>query len=1197
LAGLVGIHSCQDVYLDENATSAWVLRTSSDSAVVPDSVSWHGPWEAGTGRTVRGVSEGRIQLDLRQDLGYDTLELTFDQMGVRQKSVWCVASDDSGWLKVVREREDSLGSALLGAFWRHRTVDPRNLEPATPMGLQTFLARRLLAGDSSFRPFPGRIPARLAVDTVRADVYVAACKSGWPLFRVLDTWNLGTDSCALRKGVESLVRSGRLAAGDTVALFLAPVRVRKDLSLGDFLQGDSIRPVGSFQWASGLDIQVEASVRLRNDPPDAIEVAVVSAPGAADTVWDASRGLVLRAGANTAVGLDTLLVRLKDRRGRYQMETRATFNVLPRPREVSRDTVAPILAHRTVSDSVDWSVRSIRVEWQVKDQGAGDSIWIGNVPTALSPTGFYSHDMALSVGANLAVFKAKDSAGNRAWDTIRIVRRADVEPPRCVRIPDSAKRTVPFDTSTTMVAWKVEDNRGVAACRIQGRSALQSSAGQAWNCGGRVDLSVGTNVVDLWVQDSSGNERVDTIRIDRLKDASTPTARPLAGQGSREVSFDSTSVWVGWDVADSYGLAFCRIDGVDLLQPASGGGWICRTRVALSVGRNPSYLRLEDSTGNAKVDSIVVVRRSDTELPRIVALDGLGSRKLDFDSLHATVAWKGTDNHRLASCRIDGSPRPLSAGGTCSLQVVLAVGGNLHRVEITDSTGNLARDSALLERSTDTAPPRLVLIGSDTVHAAFGDSVVAVRWLATDNHMVKTVQNRTWKVVMIGDTAELTLRPPVGVRSYMITAFDSTGNKTDGQVVVVRDAQAPRHRADSVFDGTPVPDTLDALGGSDSIEISRDRVTWTRVDGVAMLDAAGTWYARSWPGKAESFVVLRQAQVTENVFAGVSTSFFLRGDSLFASGKNDVGQLATGTRGPAPVTRPVFARKGVKKVVAGEKFSLLLLNTGEVLGAGEGPLPRSPQPPGKAPLWNVATGIVDIAAGRDFLLVLDEAGNVLAAGANDSGQLGTGDSTASNALVKVASKVAGIGAGWAHSIRLDSAGKVWAVGSGKWGQLGSLAGRDAAGWHLVDSTADAVFSSLGDVTLFRGKDRMIRGLGANDQGQISGGLPASVTTPQILYSMGGAWAGGGSSHVLVLLDNNDLKVAGSNQYGQIGIGVGANAWGFQFLTGGIGRAAAGRDHSLILTDSGEPQGMGANIEGELGSGDQIQRRVPTRIAY
>lgn len=1036
---------------------------------------------------------------------------------------------------------------------------------------------------------------------------------------------------------------------------------------------------------------MQAFVRLRNFSADSISVAIRSAPGAADTMWDVAKGIALGVGANTPTGMDTLVVRLRDRQGRYALESRTAFKILPRPHVVAtRDSTPPAITRPIYADSVDWVMTSVDVHWSASDRSGLDSIWINDAGIPVDPTGFFSYRMTFGLGANMAVLKARDSAGNFSSDTVRVFRRPDVIPPKATRISDSARRTVPFDSVRASVLWHVEDNHKLASCKIGEVDQLQLQAARIGVCQARVNLAVGMNIFPLAVRDSFGNAAFDTIRIERMKDAASPTVRPLPGMGTRRVDFDSARVSVGWDVADSYGLAFCKIAGVDRLQSAAGGGWVCKTEIVLSVGRNPVPMVLQDSAGNAIYDTIQVERLKDSVFPTARPLAGLGSRPVGFDSARGSVGWSVDDNHRVVSCMIAGVERlqalsgggwvckadldlavgkneailqamdstentifdtirilrdkdktppaavpmpglgtrnipydsttvavgwkvsdndrvktckiagaiiPVLAGGICSTSVRPVVGSTWYRIELADNAGNLRLDSASIERFADIQPPEIRLLGKDTIHVPNGDSLLMVEWIATDNSGVESVACNCTSFTRSGDTIRAIYPLMVGINRLGMTVRDTARSRTTLYTSAIRDALAPMHHVDSLIYYQPIPDTLACRGDCDSIEFSKDRITWTRAIGPVMLDAAGTWYARSWPGKLESSIVLRQAPLTENVFAGVSTSFFLRKDSLFASGRNDSGQLGTGTRSMAVVS-PVFVREGVKKVVAGEHFTLMLLSNGDVVGAGTGPLSNMTGRSLGRDLLQVASRSADVAAGKDFFLVLDDAGKLWSAGANESGQLGTGDSASRTELSPAGAGTAAVGAGWFHSIRLDSAGNVWAVGSNASGQLGNLAPMDSRGWRKVAEEADAVYSSMGGVTLFRGKDRQIRGLGANDQGQLSGTAGSIVAAPIDLYPGGdGAWAGGGASHVLVLMNGGHLKVAGSNLQGQIGLGTATGSPGFQWLVGDDIKVAAGWEHSLLVRTSGEPVGMGANSQGELGQAGPATQRTSTRILY
>ena len=77
-----------------------------------------------------------------------------------------------------------------------------------------------------------------------------------------------------------------------------------------------------------------------------------------------------------------------------------------------------------------------------------------------------------------------------------------------------------------------------------------------------------------------------------------------------------------------------------------------------------------------------------------------------------------------------------------------------------------------------------------------------------------------------------------------------------------------------------------------------------------------------------------------------------------------------------------------------------------------------------------------ISAGQYHSLFLKSDGAVWASGANSSGQLGDGTTTARSTPVQVMSGVAAISAGWGHSLFLKADGSVWATGDNGVGQFG-----------------------------------------------------------------------------------------------------------------------------------------------------------------
>jgi alpha-tubulin suppressor-like RCC1 family protein len=167
-------------------------------------------------------------------------------------------------------------------------------------------------------------------------------------------------------------------------------------------------------------------------------------------------------------------------------------------------------------------------------------------------------------------------------------------------------------------------------------------------------------------------------------------------------------------------------------------------------------------------------------------------------------------------------------------------------------------------------------------------------------------------------------------------------------------------------------------------------------------------------------------------------------------GINDFGQTGDGTMGsddvnkPAPVDLP--ANTQVKVISAGFSHSLAVTTDGKVLSWGEnsdgelgdGTKTSSGMP--AAVTLPVGTTPTGVAAGEFHSLVLTSTGQVLAWGANDNGQLGTGNTTASTTPVSTqlptGTKVKSLFAGCFDSLALTSAGKVLGWGLNDDGEVG-----------------------------------------------------------------------------------------------------------------------------------------------------------------
>ena len=184
----------------------------------------------------------------------------------------------------------------------------------------------------------------------------------------------------------------------------------------------------------------------------------------------------------------------------------------------------------------------------------------------------------------------------------------------------------------------------------------------------------------------------------------------------------------------------------------------------------------------------------------------------------------------------------------------------------------------------------------------------------------------------------------------------------------------------------------------------------------------------------QSFTVSRAGP---QISAGGSHSLFLKSDgSVWASGKNNYGQLGDGTT--TNRSTPVPVMNGVAAISAGSNHTLFLKSDGSVWATGangNGQLGDGTKTARITPV-QVMGGVAAISAGKYHSLFLKSDGSVWATGANLSGELGDGTSTDRMTPLQVMSGGAAISAGASHSLFLKSDGSVWATGANAYGQLG-----------------------------------------------------------------------------------------------------------------------------------------------------------------
>lgn len=275
------------------------------------------------------------------------------------------------------------------------------------------------------------------------------------------------------------------------------------------------------------------------------------------------------------------------------------------------------------------------------------------------------------------------------------------------------------------------------------------------------------------------------------------------------------------------------------------------------------------------------------------------------------------------------------------------------------------------------------------------------------------------------------------------------------------------------------------------------------------------------------------------IAAGDAFSVALDADgNVWTWGYNANGRLGLGNSDSRIHLTPEYVMSNIIKIDAGKSEVIALNKAGYVYtwgknnGGSLGVIGTSEDQYKPIRIRNIA-GAIDIAAGEYHSMVLTSDGTVWTTGRNTSGQLGR-DVQKSEYFEKVelGEKIAYIEAGNRASLAIDVSGKVWVWGDNTNGQLG---------------------------------------LGVNEN-KIS--IPTKVET----ISEKAASASIGENHIHVVTSSGMLYVAGSNNYGQLGVGKETEKTNrfvpVTALGNNVMNSNAGINYSTVIDKDGKVYGFG-----------------------
>jgi len=281
---------------------------------------------------------------------------------------------------------------------------------------------------------------------------------------------------------------------------------------------------------------------------------------------------------------------------------------------------------------------------------------------------------------------ARDAKGNTATSkaAFKVVKPAS-ELPRLIRLEPTGGDTVklPFATTSVRVAFTVAKREIVKAetFTIGGAKAVREND-SVWSAVVSVPPNGVPTIVAVRVLNQDDLPGTDYLFVVRAKDTIAPRIDPSAATVGQELSFDSSSILLAWSVTDNHKLDSVVIGGAAAMEV--DGNWT--RRVPLAVGENVVRIEAKDSTGNRSSKEVKIVRKPDTQAPKLVSMQSAQDLEVVGETdVQVLLAWSVSDNHQVRKVLIGGEPAVRSVAGDIWSRYVIDKDGDtkVHKYRLT----------------------------------------------------------------------------------------------------------------------------------------------------------------------------------------------------------------------------------------------------------------------------------------------------------------------------------------------------------------------------------------------------------------------------------------------------------------------------------------------------------------------------------
>lgn len=580
---------------------------------------------------------------------------------------------------------------------------------------------------------------------------------------------------------------------------------------------------------------------------------------------------------------------------------------------------------------------------------------------------------------------------------------------------------------------------------------------------------VGSYTLEVSISDPRG--RSDTSRtvfsVLPPPDKTGPNIEWVSPKSSLLLEYKDSIIVAKIKASDVSGIDSVWIDGKSASKTDSV--WTVSTTIPVSDLGYLLKVKARDLAGNVTDSSLQIIRQKEpaagAPIVRLVSPVSRNGNILPFDSIYLRLQWviKDVAGIDTSSVTISGAKSVQHTDSLWSADVAIpATGQNVTiTLEVKNTKGILASDFVNVIRARDTIKP-VVLITRHADTLDFDSTLANFSFDISDNHKIQSV--------LIGDSvigteaktyvkrASLVL----GANLFLVTALDSTGNKTEETVSIFRRSDTTKPVIFRV-NGTGPKDVkwADSIVIVEWIATDDGNRVQVRINGESVTVSQGKFSSAITLSKlGEQYIKIEATDRAGNISVDsirifrkspVFTKIFNNGTGVLAALKEDGKLIIWGDTSNGMSNIPsnlhnikdvslgstfvlaldydnnifgwgntygtvmdsVLSYKKAKIVMAGAAFAAIVTLDGKlrVWDAYDDPLVLTIVPP-------KLTGITALATGGRYILALDSAGKVW----------GWGDDifsgpTIPNDLPKIKQVSAGL-----HSLALSETGKVYGWG-------------------------------------------------------------------------------------------------------------------------------------------------------------------------